>query len=365
MSNLWNKLIILLYCLVLISSHESYTNIIVSFLIVFSCSCFISYFSKPFITLILFLIYSVACIFYPPLLFFSPLLCYDIFAEENQKYGLVLFIPFIIQWNIFSYTTMIILLFMLIISFVLKKQAFAYLKLKKDYSLLRDSSVELTEELARKNTDLLEKQDYEINLATLNERNRIAKEIHDTVGHLLSSAIIQIGAILAITTDPQKKEALCTVKDTLSTGMNSIRNSIHKLYDESLDLEANIRGLLDHFAFCGTTFNYQIQQDPPMKVKYSLITIVKEALANIMKHSDATLVQLTISEHPAFYQMIIYDNGQSTSINPLLVQKESNNGIGLNNIADRVSTLNGNLYIEQTNGFRIFISIPKNIDETK
>ena len=45
--------------------------------------------------------------------------------------------------------------------------------------------------LTQKNKDLLEKQDYEIHVATLKERNRIAREIHDNVGHMLSRSLLQ------------------------------------------------------------------------------------------------------------------------------------------------------------------------------
>ena len=52
--------------------------------------------------------------------------------------------------------------------------------------------------LQEKNKNLMEKQDYEIYLATLRERNRIAREIHDNVGHMLSRSILQMGALITI-----------------------------------------------------------------------------------------------------------------------------------------------------------------------
>ena len=58
------------------------------------------------------------------------------------------------------------------------------------------------------------RQDYEINLATLNERNRIARDIHDNVGHLLTRSILQIGALLTIYKDNTIKEGLNSIKDT-------------------------------------------------------------------------------------------------------------------------------------------------------
>ena len=52
--------------------------------------------------------------------------------------------------------------------------------------------------LQEKNKNLMEKQDYEIYLATLRERNRIAREIHDNVGHMPSRSILQMGALITI-----------------------------------------------------------------------------------------------------------------------------------------------------------------------
>ena len=63
---------------------------------------------------------------------------------------------------------------------------------------LRDTSTELNLVLQEKNKNLMEKQDYEIYLATLRERNRIAREIHDNVGHMLSRSILQMGALITI-----------------------------------------------------------------------------------------------------------------------------------------------------------------------
>ena len=70
--------------------------------------------------------------------------------------------------------------------------------LAKELIRIRDSGEELNLMLKEKNQSLLEKQDYEIYLATLKERNRIAREIHDNVGHMLSRSILMTGALLTV-----------------------------------------------------------------------------------------------------------------------------------------------------------------------
>jgi signal transduction histidine kinase len=206
--------------------------------------------------------------------------------------------------------------------------------------------------LKKKNHDLMEKQDYEINLATLNERNRIAMEIHDNVGHLLSRCLLQLGAVMAVNKDYRIKEGLSSIKDTLSQAMTSIRNSVHNLHDDAIDLYSQISGLVAEFDFCPATLDYELDDDIDIKLKYCFIAIVKEALSNIIAHSNATEVRIILHEHPALYQLIIEDNGSSGEYKP-------DNGIGLRNISDRVNSFNGNININTENGFRIFISIPK------
>ena len=209
---------------------------------------------------------------------------------------------------------------------------------------------------------MLEKQDSEWNLATLNERNRIAREIHDNVGHLLSSALLQSGALLATLRDDTVKVPLETLSGTLTQAMNSIRNSVHDLHDESVDLSAQLEALLKDFRFCEMRFEYQVAHDPDIKLKYALIAICREALANIMKHSDATQGSVVMREHPAFYQFVIRDNGSAKEDQVGLgIGKEiqAGRGIGLMNMADRVRSFNGHINIDTKDGFGIFIAIPK------
>ena len=96
----------------------------------------------------------------------------------------------------------------------------------------QDDSKERSLLLSQKNKALQEKQDYEIYNATLKERNRIAREIHDNVGHVLSRSILMVGAAKIINKDPGMTAMLKNLEDSLNHAMNSIRNSVHDLHDE-------------------------------------------------------------------------------------------------------------------------------------
>ena len=105
----------------------------------------------------------------------------------------------------------------------------------------RDDSIELESMLREQNKRLLSDQDREVHLATLAERNRIARDIHDNVGHLLSRAILLLGAISTINKDKTLAPQLELLSDTLDESMAKMRSSVHDLHDDSIDLEKNIR----------------------------------------------------------------------------------------------------------------------------
>ncbi len=151
---------------------------------------------------------------------------------------------------------------------------------------------------AGKNKNLMEKQDYEIYLATLRERNRIAREIHDNVGHMLSRSILQMGALITIHKEEPLHGQLAGVGETLNQAMNSIRESVHDLHDESIDLRQSIaeatREMKEHYQL---TVDYDMSPEIPRNVKYCFITAVKEAMSNIAKHSDADKISVILREH--------------------------------------------------------------------
>ena len=186
-------------------------------------------------------------------------------------------------------------------------------------------------------------------LATLTERGRLAREIHDNVGHLLTRALFQVSALQVM--QPENKDALGMVKTTLEDAMTNIRASVHDLHDEALDLRLELQKLIDNFPACPVTLRYSCNP-VPADIHYCFIAVVKEALSNIARHSNATAATVSVLEHPALYQLVIEDNGSKAA-------RSSKPGIGLINIQERVTALQGNFVVQSDAGFRIFISIPK------
>lgn len=181
------------------------------------------------------------------------------------------------------------------------------------------------------------------------------------MGHLLTRSILQVSALLVTYTGNQEqKEQISAVKDTLVDAMNNVRQSVHNLHQESIDLKQQITRLIEDFTFCPVKLVYDSGK-LPKEINYAVIAIVKEALSNIARHSNATSALISILEHPSLYQIQISDNG--SSIHRLSIPSGSpGDGIGISNMEERVRALHGIFHIDSSNGFKIFISIPKHSD---
>lgn len=236
------------------------------------------------------------------------------------------------------------------------------LELERELRLLRDSSTEYQLLLQQKNKNLIEKQDHEIHIATLKERNRIAREIHDNVGHMLSRSILQSGALAAINQQENMRKPLMDLTATLSLAMDSVRESVHGLRDDSIDLESAISELAAGIRGYQASLTYDMGRFVPAPVKYCFISIVKEALSNTARHSNATEVSIVLREHPSLYQLTVKDNGTDAAKKNgagLTIANLENPGMGIANMRERVKNLNGIFSISTEGGFQIFVSIPR------
>ena len=318
-----------------------------------------------------FVIFGLCSLWFSDLLLFFPLLLYQTLSAELFPLAvaeLPLWGFLVFQINRFPAVLCLLGIFGFILSFFLWLYAEKYQTLYQDFHQIRDDSEEHALLLSEKNKALLEKQDYEIYAATLRERNRIAREIHDNVGHVLSRSILMTAACKTINKNDALDPLLGNLEESLNGAMNSIRSSVHDLHDDAVDLEDAIKGLVKDFTFCPVNLTYDMSRQIPREVKYSLISITKEGLSNVMRHSNADSVNILLREHPALYQLCIEDNGTPGNGIPDIqteadINKEKNTsgGMGLSNIRDRAKALGGTVQITQENGFRIFVTIPKSV----
>lgn len=299
------------------------------------------------------LAYACGCIFLPELACGAPLILYDCLRMKKWWAALPMCAT-VFRLESFSAIQLLIILAGLFIAAVFYIRVY---KLEEQIGSLRSMRDEVTEknlELDGRNRELADAQDNEVRIATLRERNRIAREIHDNVGHMLTRSLLQSGALIVINKDENMKEPLEELRSTLDSAMTSIRRSVHDLHDDSLDLKKIIEDTAsaadDRFT---VSLDYDIGSDAPAKVKLCIAGIVKEGVSNAIKHSSGDRLDISVREHPAFYQLLIMDNGSSDKINET--------GIGLKNMKDRAEGVGGFIsFTPSEEGFRVFASIPKN-----
>lgn len=370
MNNLSDKALLLMCCMLVYYFFVDIkqADLVTPFLLSITYGSFSSFFDKNIFRMFIFLSYLIICFFWPNYLLILPFMIYDVAFTGYQYLSFAVFL--ILGMNLEKYTVNEVLIFFLInaFSFYLKKRANQIHRLEKELAVSKDTSMELLLVQEEKNRSLLENQDYEVNLAMLNERNRISKEIHDNVGHLLSRTLIQIGALLTISKEPVVRQELEKMKVSVSEGMTAVRASIHNMHDDSVDLYTALLKLVREFTFCEINFEYDIKVNPVLKIRYCIIAAVTEALGNVMKHSNATHVDLLVTELPKHYKLMIADNG---TVDEKVQKKLRENaelqgnfeGMGLHNIKDRISGFQGSIDITGEDGFRIYLTIPKNKEE--
>lgn len=357
MSTYLESFILFILCATLFPYEKISAAFIAGVLLVFAFYCFMLVAKKEKVLVFWGILALLLCLIIPEISIFIPLLCYIFFYKKQYVLPCLYVLPAVIYLHGNQSYVNLLILPLTALSFYFAYQNEQRNKLRKTITEFRDNSVEQEMTLKKKNIQLLESQNDEIYIATLKERNRIAREIHDSVGHMLSRSILQVGALLTISKDETINPHLETLKNTLNEAMNSIRNSVHDLHDESVDLQDALNNLVKAFTFCPIQFDCDISKHVPKDIKYCFIAITKEALNNIIKHSKATKVTLTVKEHPGFYQLLIEDNGKSSA--NIATEHLGNNGIGLTNMKERVETIHGILHISTEHGFRIFVSVPK------
>lgn len=339
------------------------STLILCFLLAIAASFGASLPEKRAVSVLISVSYMVLACFMPQALSFLPLVLYEPFRRRAYPVAAVSVLAVAV-----GFSTAGRLYYLMIGGFfawLLGIGTFQLATRSQSIIEISDTAEERRMVLEKRNQTLREQQDAEIYTATLRERNRIAREIHDNVGHTLSRCILMTGAMATINTDENLKEPLRQMEEQLNQAMTKIRESVHDLHDDSVDLKEAAEFLVHGFSFCETEFVCSVSRMVPKDVKYCFLSILREALTNVERHSNATRVTVRIVEHPALYQLVIHDNG--TTFSPALqkdpiVLSAGEGGMGLKDMHDRVVALNGSISITTDNGFRIFISIPKRME---
>ena len=196
----------------------------------------------------------------------------------------------------------------------------------------------------------------EIQQATL---NTISQEIHDNVGQLLSLTKMQLNLIEQ---SPEKDDNLVReAKDNISKamtdlrdlakGMSSDRIKLLGLYD-SVVQEAQRINKVGRMQV--TVANAGIKKEPEHQKQLVLFRVIQECFQNIIKHANATLVEVNFAYHPQHFEITITDNGVGFEYHPGSTAAE---GLGLMNIFNRVHLVGGEANLNTAIGEGTTVSI--------
>lgn len=222
------------------------------------------------------------------------------------------------------------------------------LQLQQQNQRLQQTETELQRSLQQERA--LNRQIEE--LAALEERNRIARDIHDSLGHSLVALNIQIETALALwESDSDRAHTLLVeAKQLGSAALQSVRQSVHGLRSDPLEgqlLEAAIGQLAEEFhRTTGILPDCQITltQSLPAALNHVIYRIVQEGLTNICKHAAATSVQIQIAITNTGLSLLLKDNGKGFPVH------QSVTGYGLQGMRERTDAMGGQLEVDSTPG---------------
>ena len=243
---------------------------------------------------------------------------------------------------IVSYIYVNILLFLLIfITFYsLKKQLLANKRLETALVALKEQSLQLEQ------------------MSAMKERTRIAGEIHDNVGHTLTSAVISIeaGEKLLGQNTKQALEKFSLAKKQVKRGLDDVRSSVKAIQKgEEKAFEAALEELLESI-HQNTGLNishiFELKSDLLPIQQNVLLAAVKECATNSLKHGKSTKADLLLQEYKGNVHMAFSDDGKGAD--------DFSFGFGLQNMEARVQSLGGKMAAHSTlgEGFTVNISMP-------
>lgn len=197
------------------------------------------------------------------------------------------------------------------------------------------------------------------------ERKRIAQDIHDSLGSVLSAAKLKLSGLGNYHPDMtgEQQEAYLATLSLLDEAMTELRNISHNIMPAALSklgLPAALQHLFAAMSSCGGLHfqftTHGLEDRLPEETEISIYRMVLELVNNVVKHARASKVTVQLIRHPDHINIIVEDNGigfdhRSTSHQP---------GIGLNNILSRVEYLEGRMDIDsgRHNGTTVMIDIP-------
>jgi len=185
-------------------------------------------------------------------------------------------------------------------------------------------------------------------LTLVEERNRMARDLHDTLGHSFIAYIVGLDAVsyLMDSNPSEAKKKIEELRDYASGSLNQVRETIHEIGTETdISLTSNLSAIIDEFSeYTNTNVTFNIVGDEEYTLQHSirmtLLRCLQEGLTNAKRHGHAKEVMVTLSFLEHEIELVIHDNGIGTD--------QVEYGFGLSSMKERLAALNGKVQVVST-----------------
>lgn len=205
-------------------------------------------------------------------------------------------------------------------------------------------------------------------MAETRERNRLAREIHDTLGHALTgiAAGLDATSILVDLAPDKAKEQLAKIKETALRGLKDVRRSVKKLRPDDLEqlpLRQAIENMVKEFSSStGMDITFEVLFWPERlrpDQEEVLYRVVQEGMTNARRHGHASHLKITIGARRGIVYLLLADDGCGADIRKL------EKGFGLRHMQERLALLHGSLRYWSDSGFTLEAMLPENEEASK
>ncbi len=235
-----------------------------------------------------------------------------------------------------------------------------------DFSALaHDSSADELGQLAQRLNRMAEQLENLLEtrqeLATLEERNRLARDLHDSVKQQVFAISMNLGAARELwEKDPQSaRHQLDTATSLARQAQRELTALIQTLRPAQLEGKGLAQALHDHLLSweqqtgISITSHIEIEDSLPLEIEQALFRVAQEALANVARHSQATQVTLSLSLETAGVILKVSDNGRGFDLNM------PSKGMGLRSMKERLMVLGGEIRLESdSRGTTLMATLP-------
>lgn len=217
----------------------------------------------------------------------------------------------------------------------------------------------LYHELQTANEQLKEYADMTERMTQTRERNRLAREIHDTLGHTLTGIATGLDACLALIeiSPEQTKKQLLLLSKVSRDGLKDIRRSVNELRPDALErlsLEVAIRKMVTDMSEVSDVRIYFETDEKHLKFdedeENAIYRVIQEGITNAVRHGRAKTIWIKMKRTDGEILLTIHDDGVGC--------KEMKNGFGTKHIKERIEMLRGTVTFDGQHGFTVTAHIP-------